>query len=577
MAICPKCNSKSCVKDGFVKGKQRYKCKSCNYRHTVPLPNAKQLKKKAKVKSKTKQSEKKKIIEKQTMEKLKAIQSKKNMDQGPRILIVTPEVTYLPEDMGEQSNYSAKAGGLADVSAALISALFERNCDVHVALPNYRSIFGDYCTKTHNSKFAKIRKSLDEERIHLASDRAFYYLHNIYSGYSDQDLRVSLAFQREVINNIIPRVQPDIIHCNDWMTGLIPAMARQLEIPCLFTIHNIHTMTSTMAEIEDRGIDAASFWEKLFFKNNPYNYEESRDWNLVDFLASGVFSAHYVNTVSPTFLTEIVENRHSFIKHSLQSELNNKYYSNCATGILNAPEPEFNPTIDEMIQYNFGSKNHKEKKAQNKLYLQEILNLEKDENAVIFFWPSRLDPVQKGCQLLAEIMYDTVSQYWDAKLQIVSVADGEYQQHFHNIVRTHELGSRISICGFNDKLSHQAFASSDFLFMPSLFEPCGLPQMIGSIYGTLPIAHNIGGLHDTVHQLDCEQNTGNGFLFNTYDSNGFKWAIDRAMEFHFLNPDIKEAQITRIMIESMLKFNHSQCAQEYMKLYEKMLRRKFIV
>ncbi|OQY01916.1 MAG: glycogen synthase [Desulfobacteraceae bacterium 4572_130] len=554
MAICPKCNSKSCVKDGFVKGKQRYKCKSCNYRHTVPLPKTKQLKKKKKV------------------AKLKKKKSGKT-----RILIVTPEVTYLPEDMGEKSHYSAKAGGLADVSAALISALFEDNCDVHVALPNYRSIVHEYSTKPHNRELTKIRKNLDDERIHLASDRAFYYLHNIYSGYSDQDLRVSLAFQREVINNIIPRVQPDIIHCNDWMTGLIPAMARQLEIPCLFTIHNIHTITSTIAEIEDRGIDAASFWEQLFLKHKPYNYEESRDWNLVDFLTSGVFAAHYVNTVSPTFLTEIVENRHSFVKNSLQNEISNKYDSGCATGILNAPEPELNPTIDEMIHCNFGPKNHREKKAENKRYLQEILNLEKNENAVIFFWPSRLDPVQKGCQLLTEIMYDIVSQYWDANLQIVSVADGEYQQHFYNIVKAHRLDHRISIYGFDDKLSRQAFASSDFLFMPSLFEPCGLPQMIGGIYGTLPIAHNIGGLHDTVRQLNHETNTGNGFLFNTYDSNGFKWAIDKAMDFHFLDPDIKEAQIKRIMIESTLEFNHTKCAQEYIKLYKKMLGRKFVV
>ncbi len=102
------------------------------------------------------------------------------MAQKPRILIVTPEVTYLPEDMGDQSNYSAKAGGLADVSAALISALFDFGCDVHVALPDYRSIFNGYTTKTHSMELEKIRKRLDEERIHLAADRAFFYLDNVY-------------------------------------------------------------------------------------------------------------------------------------------------------------------------------------------------------------------------------------------------------------------------------------------------------------------------------------------------------------------------------------------------------------
>ncbi|SDT94112.1 MULTISPECIES: glycogen synthase [Desulfobacula] len=499
------------------------------------------------------------------------------MAQKPRILIVTPEVTYLPEDMGANSHYSAKAGGLADVSAALISALFDFHCDVHVALPDYRSIFNGYTISNQGSKLEKIRKRLDEERIHLAADRAFYYLDNVYSGYSDKDLKVSLAFQREVINNIIPRVKPDIIHCNDWMTGLIPAMARQIGIPCLFTIHNIHTLTSTMAEIEDRGIDAASFWNWLFLKNPPHNYEESREWNRVDFLTSGVFAAHYVNTVSPTFLAEIVENRHSFVEDCLKKELTNKYHAGCATGILNAPEPEFNPAVDEMIRYNYGPKNHRKLKIKNKQYLQNIVDLEPDENAVLFFWPSRLDPVQKGCRLLADTIYDIVSQYWEANLQIVFVASGEFQKHFYDIVRFHGLNHRIAVCGFNEGLSHQAFAASDFLFMPSSFEPCGLPQMVGGIYGTLPIVHDTGGLHDTIRQLDHENNTGNGFLFNVHDAAGLKWAVDKAMEFHFLDPDIKEVQINRIMIESVLEFNHSRCAEEYIKLYEKMLKRPFIV
>ncbi len=499
------------------------------------------------------------------------------MIQKPRILIVTPEVTYLPEGMGEQTNYSAKAGGLADVSAALISALHELQCDVHVALPDYRSMFDSPTTKVHNKELARIRKRLDDERIHLAEDRAFYYLDNVYSGYSGKDLMVSLAFQREVINNIIPRVQPDIIHCNDWMTGLIPSMARYLEIPCLFTIHNIHTMTSTMAEIEDRGIDAASFWQWLFLKTPPVNYEQSRDWNRVDFLTSGVFASHYVNTVSPMFLTEIVENRHPFVEPCLQNELSNKFHAGCAAGILNAPEPEFNPTVDDMIRFNYGPKNHKKNKGKNKLYLQEILGLEQDENAVLFFWPSRLDPVQKGCQLVAQILYEMISQYWDDKLQVVFVANGEFQQNFHDIVRFHDLGKRISVCGFNEGLSHQAFAAADYLLMPSSFEPCGLPQMVGGIYGTLPVVHDTGGLHDTISPLDTANNTGNGFLFNVHDAAGLKWAVDQAMEFHHLDSAVREKQIRRIMIESVLEFNHSRCAKEYINLYEKMLERPFLV
>jgi starch synthase len=499
------------------------------------------------------------------------------MENKPRILIVTPEVTYLPEDMGSDVNYSAKAGGLADVSAALISALFDLGSDVHVALPDFRSIYHGYTTKKHNLELKKIRKRLDDERIHLAADRAFFYLENVYSGYSDKDLKVSLAFQREVINNIIPRVEPDIIHCNDWMTGLIPAMARELEIPCLFTIHNIHTMTSTLAEIEDRGIDAASFWRWFYYKRPPVNYEESRDENRVDFLTSGIFAAHYVNTVSPTFLKEIVEDRHPFVDHCIKSELKHKYHAGCATGILNAPEPEFNPAVDEKIQYNFGPKNHREQKRKNKIFLQKIVDLEVNPDAPLFFWPSRLDPVQKGPELLAGIMHDLMDQYRDKGIQIVSVADGAFQRDFHDIVRFHGLGRRVSVWGFNETLSHQAFAASDFVFMPSSFEPCGLPQMIGCIYGALPIVFDTGGLHDTVTDIDPDHSTGNGFVFKVHDPQGFRWSVDRAMDFWALDPDEKERQIKRIMIDGILKFNHSQCASSYIDLYGKMLQRPFLV
>ncbi len=499
------------------------------------------------------------------------------INKKPRILIVTPEVTYIPEDMCESCSYSAKAGGLADVSAALISALYDLNADVHVALPDYRSIFDQNHPKILINEIDKIRNRLDDERIHLAEDRAFYYLNNIYSGYSDKDLKVSLAFQREVLNNIIPRVKPDIIHCNDWMTGLIPSMARKLNIPCLFTIHNIHTITSTMSEIEDRGIDAASFWNHLYFMNPPYNYEESRNWNRVDFLTSGIFAAHYVNTVSHTFLMEIINGRHHFVEEQIKKELTNKVNADCATGIINAPEPEFNPAVDEKIRYNYGPKNQRIKKHKNKEHLQFMLDLDLDKNAPIIFWPSRLDPVQKGCQLFAEIMFDIIAAYNYLNLQIVVVASGSFQGHFRDIVQFHSLYKNVAICDFNEDLSHQAFASSDFILMPSSFEPCGLPQMIGCIYGSLPIVFDTGGLHDTIRQLDHNNNTGNGFLFNVHNCDGLKWAVNQAMDFYKLDANEKESQIQRIMIESVLEFNHTNCAENYINLYEKMLKRPFIV
>ncbi|MGD8541902.1 MAG: glycogen/starch synthase, partial [Desulfobacteraceae bacterium] len=256
--------------------------------------------------------------------------------RNPRILIVTPEVTYLPDGMGNMANYlAAKAGGLADVSAALVSALYQGGADVHVAMPDYRGMYSDQLPEFLKKDFKMIRQVMPDDRVHLAEDRAFFYMHHVYSNYSWENMKIALAFQREVINNIVPRVRPDLIHCNDWMTGLIPAMSRQMGTPCLFTIHNIHTMKTLLAQIEDRGIDAAYFWQHLFYEKMAYDYEETREQNPVDLLVSGVFAAHFVNTVSPTFLREIVEGRHGFVSPPLQGEISNKYHAGCALGILN--------------------------------------------------------------------------------------------------------------------------------------------------------------------------------------------------------------------------------------------------
>jgi starch synthase len=470
---------------------------------------------------------------------------------NPTILLVTPEVTYLPKGMGEiADNLSAKAGGLADVSATLISALFEEGADIHVALPDYRCMFGAGIAPLQIKKLDAIRRKMPAERIHLAEDRAFFYLDRVYSDYGNENGKISLAFQREVINNIIPRVQPDLIHCNDWMTGLIPAMARQQEIPCLFTIHNIHTVRRRVDYIEDRGIDAASFWQYLFYDGYPSDYERTRENNLVDFLVSGVFASHFVNTVSETFLLEIVGGQHDFVKESLRKELAAKYEAGCAAGITNAPDATFAPESDRRLELKYDADTLVEGKRENKRALQSALGLIQNVNAPLFFWPSRLDTVQKGCQLLAHILYDVVSRYWDQQLQVVFVADGEFKKYFQEINWNHNLLERVAICDFDENLSHLAFGASDFVLMPSLFEPCGLPQMIGPIYGSLPVAHDTGGIHDTVVHMDVDRETGNGFLFKTFDPNGLSWAIDRAMGFYDLPVKIKTRQIARVMRES---------------------------
>ncbi len=498
--------------------------------------------------------------------------------KNPRVLVVTPEVTYLPDGMGNIANYlSAKAGGLADVSAALISALFKEGADVHVAIPDYRAIFNALATPILGKAINSIREVMPEDRVHLAEDRAFFYLDHVYSNYGGENAKIALAFQREVINNIIPRVQPDLIHCNDWMTGLIPALSRRLGIPCLFTVHNIHTTKMLLAQIEDRGIDAAFFWQHLYYERMAYTYERTREYNPVDFLTSGIFAAHYVNTVSPRFLEEIVEGQHDFVEPQMRQQLTNKYHADCAVGILNAPDPSFDPATDDALHQRYTPQTQWEAKKANKGHLQQTVGLDQNADAPLFFWPSRLDTIQKGCQLLADILYRMVDHWWDEGLQLIFVANGEYKRHIADIVNFHGLARRVAICDFDEALARLAYAASDFVLMPSKFEPCGLPQMIGPIYGALTVANDTGGLHDTVRHMDAANNRGNGFLFQVYDATGLFWAVSEAMRFHAEPREVRDAQIQRVMTESRQQFTHSVTARRYMDLYEQMLDRPLIV
>ncbi len=494
----------------------------------------------------------------------------------PRILIVTPEITYLPDGMGNLAGkMSAKAGGMADVSASLTAALWDLGADVHVALPHYRRMFHMETGQLVAEELRKFKSRMPDARIHLAEDRCFYYRDTVYSR-GDGNAKLSLAFQREVINNIIPEVQPDLIHCNDWMTGLVPAAARRMGIPCLFTVHNIHTHKMSLAQVEDAGIDAAEFWQNLYFSRPPQDYFESHDNNPIDLQASGIFAAHFINTVSPTFLREIVDGWHDFVPDAIRNEMRGKFYAGCAAGILNAPDSADNPATDDKIPFRYGPENHAEMKRKNKQALQHALGLEENPEAPIFFWPSRLDPVQKGPQLLTDILYRFLDKYWEDGAQVAIIANGAYQQPFHDIKNFHHLDGRLAVVNFDGRLSQLGFAGSDFMMMPSLFEPCGLPQMQAPIYGSLAIAHNTGGLHDTVEPLDWTHSTGNGFRFDTYDAGGLFWAMDQAMEFWHQSPAVKEREISRIMAESLKRFNHEQCAREYIDIYEKMLHRHLV-
>lgn len=471
-----------------------------------------------------------------------------------RVLLVTPEISesdFLASN-GKQAP-CIKAGGLADISALLLDSITDAGAIAHVALPHFRSLFEpgrDGCS----------------HRLHLCKDREFYYRKSVYDGCAKSNLNAALAFQRDVIHYVLPKVRPDVVHCHDWMTGLVPAAARSMGIPSIFTMHNLHDETATLAEIEDRGIDSATFWSHLYYSRFPYSYEETRSSNPVSMLASGILAADRVSTVSPSFLSEISSGGHN-APWQVADAIRGKIAAGHASGILNSLPDSRSPQQDRFVYKKYGPLNHVEGKAANKLELQRILGLDENPDAPMFFWPSRLDPVQKGCQLLAEILQQIVTDYQADGLQVVFVADGPFAKHFENIIALGRLQHRVGIRRFHEPFSRLGYAASDFLLMPSSFEPCGLAQMVGLRYGSLPVAHRTGGLRDTIIQLAPETDSGNGFLFEVHNSEGLRWAIDRAMDFHRLPVEEKNRNRSRIMREAQPAFAPEKMIASYFSMY----------
>ncbi|MBW2432436.1 MAG: glycogen/starch synthase [Deltaproteobacteria bacterium] len=245
----------------------------------------------------------------------------------PRILFVTPEVCFVPAGCRKDSDYrNIKPGGSGGFLSHLIHDLYCLGVDVHITQPDYRNVFSDIFRVSNQPAARKIPGN----HVHLTEDRVFFYAKRPQSNDQRENIRISVAFQREVIHQVLPLVQPDLIHCHGWMSGLIPAMAKGWEIPCVFTFQSLETGKSLLAEIEDAGIDAAAFWQHLFFDRFPANYEETRETNLIDFLLSGIFAADQSCIAGSALLAKIGENLVRFPRAPLDQVLSDKMAVGCS-------------------------------------------------------------------------------------------------------------------------------------------------------------------------------------------------------------------------------------------------------
>jgi hypothetical protein len=250
-----------------------------------------------------------------------------NSSARPRVLLVSPEAIFIPNGFKNITHYMVNSSnGTNKELAGFIVDSYENGIDMHVVQPDYRNIFAATCSAKPCNK----AKTIPAEQVHLTEDRIFFY-----SNYTDlnnkwENTKLSIAFQREVLHHIIPRVQPDLIHCHDWMTGLIPAAAKELEIPCLFTMHKPDTTKSLLVIVEDMGIDAAVFWQNLFYDRYPANYEETRETNPANFLLSGILAAPAVTTARFDPLVRRKQNHPPFTELPLRKLLVDKLNTDSA-------------------------------------------------------------------------------------------------------------------------------------------------------------------------------------------------------------------------------------------------------
>ncbi|MHC4943736.1 MAG: glycogen synthase [Planctomycetota bacterium] len=484
------------------------------------------------------------------MKPLPKLRTTKGHRRKPRVLICTPEITELPEGMGNAANYiHAKGGGLGDISAGLIRYLYEDGrFQLHVALPKYDSQIRDR-TRIGPKELDVLAPLLDRKGIHLVTDSAFSHLDDVYSdGEAHPRVHRAVAFQRHIINHLLDAIRPDVVHCNDWMTGLVPPAAREKGIKSLFTLHNVFTERETPRNIDRSGIDVRRFQEYLYYERFPDESPENWLKNKIDFAASGIHAADLVNTVSKTFLEEMVRGDfEDIVPKSLSHVVREKYAVNSAMGILNAP----NNTI----------------KAINKRAFQMKMGLKPDPEAPLFFWPSRLY-TQKGPELLYKILRRAVETH---NVQVALVANGDptIERMFRFLSRTSR--GHVAHRQFSEGLSELGKAASDFVLMPSKYEPCGLPQMECPRFGTLPVARLTGGIKDTVFELDPVNGQGNGFVFEEFSPAALARAIHRAVVFHRLSPEVKRANIQRVMRESFDCYTLANTAREYIEIYEEMI------
>ena len=462
-----------------------------------------------------------------------------------------------------------KTGGLADVVGSLPKCIDKQYFDVRVILPKYTCMKQEmkdmlsYITHFYmdfhwkNEYVGVLYAEVEGVKYYFIDNEMFF---GGFKPYSDNALFEieKYAFFSKAALSILPVIdfRPDIIHCHDWQTGLIPVYLRERfqgsefyrGIKSIMTIHNLKFQGKwNIKDVQDiTGLPDYYF--------TPDKLEAYKDANL---LKGGIVFADAITTVSDTYAEEI---KTEFYGENLNGLLQAR--SGSLRGIVNGIDTEdFNPETDKYIEYNYNAMNFRKEKIKNKRALQAELGLEQDDKKFMIGIVSRLTD-QKGFDLIAYVM-DELCQ---SNVQIVVLGTGE--ERYENMFRHFDWKYNNKVSAniyYSDALSHKIYAACDAFLMPSLFEPCGLSQLMSLSYGTVPIVRETGGLKDTVEPYNEYESTGTGFSFTNYNAHEMLGTIYYAEKIYYE----KKREWNKIVDRAMaVDFSWNVSAKKYQEMYD---------
>ncbi|MFE8703294.1 glycogen synthase GlgA [Cytobacillus sp. FJAT-54145] len=463
-----------------------------------------------------------------------------------------------------------KSGGLADVAGSLPKDLKRLGTDVRVILPKYSSIANEFKQGMNKkldftvnvgwrNQYCGIEELTYEGITFYFVDNEYYFKREQLYGYYDDGERFAF-FNRAVLESLRQiDFYPDVIHCHDWHTGMIPFLLRieyqnrkgYERIKTVFTIHNLMF----------QGIMSKEALGDLFGLSDQYfNVDQLEFFGNLNFMKAAIVAADKITTVSPTYKNEI---QTEYYGEKLDGLL--KKRSDDLEGILNGIDDEFyNPENDLFLSKTYNAQQLKNK-LENKLAIQRQFGLAEDENITLMVMVTRFTE-QKGLDLVRHVFHEIISE--SVQFIVLGTGDEQYEQFFREM-EFHYPKQFKAYIGFDEGLAHKIYAAGDLFLMPSKFEPCGLGQLIAMRYGAIPIVRETGGLNDTVQSYNEELGEGNGFTFSHFNAHDMLYTIRRAINIY------EDKQIWNDLVKNAMGIDYSwaQSAFKYNRLYAELISR----